>query len=151
MERYCDGGIFANHPSLLGYTEALYHLKIPPGDIQILSVSTPRTDLAESHSTFGLFQRFLLSRGVIGWSTKVAAVLIDATSNIAGQTLRRLTASPDGLGSLYERVALQNQAGIAMDVASRQATEILQRVGSEHAAEETVRRRLQTFFSDSED
>ncbi len=92
MEQYCDVGVFANHPSLLVYAEALYHLKIPLGDIQILSVSTPRTDLAESHSTFGLFQRFLLSRGVIGWSTKVAAVLIDATSNIADQTLRRLMA-----------------------------------------------------------
>jgi patatin-like phospholipase/acyl hydrolase len=28
-EIFCDGGIFANHPALLGFTEAIYHFKTP--------------------------------------------------------------------------------------------------------------------------
>lgn len=35
-----DGGIMANNPSLIGYTEAVHSLNIPVGDIAILSLGT---------------------------------------------------------------------------------------------------------------
>ena len=50
IEEYCDGGVFANHPALVGYTEAVFHLKAAPADIRLLSLSTPRGELAEHAS-----------------------------------------------------------------------------------------------------
>jgi len=147
-ERYCDGGVFANHPALIAYAEAIYHLHVQSCEVQILSVSTPRADLAEHESPAGLLQRFLLSRGVIGWGTKVGSVFIDATSGIADQTLRRLVAPLYGFGALFQRIVLHRPPSVAMDIATLQATEILQRIGAERAAVEETRQQLQPFFED---
>ena len=65
LERYCDGSVFANHPALLALSEALFHLSASPTAISLLSVSTPRSSLAEVASASGFFRRHMLSRG---WS-----------------------------------------------------------------------------------
>jgi hypothetical protein len=147
-ERYCDGGVFANYPALIAYAEAIYHLHVQPCEIQILSVSTPRAKLAEHESPVGLLQRFLLSRGVLGWGTKVGSMFIDATSGIADQTLRRLVVPSHGSGVLYQRIVLHRPPSVAMDIATPQATEILQRIGAERATAEETRQQLQPFFED---
>jgi patatin-like phospholipase/acyl hydrolase len=46
-ETFCDGGVVANHPALLGYTEAVHELSAPPHAVPLLSLSTPRTDLSQ--------------------------------------------------------------------------------------------------------
>jgi type I restriction enzyme M protein len=46
-EVFCDGGVVANHPAIIGFAEALSRLQTPPGDISLLSISTPRLDLSE--------------------------------------------------------------------------------------------------------
>ena len=56
-EMFCDGGVVANHPALLGFAEAVFELKIAPRDVKVLSVSTPRTDLAAPST--GSFDRGL--------------------------------------------------------------------------------------------
>lgn len=98
-ELFCDGGVFANHPALLGYAESICDLGHSPSKVSILSVSTPRADLSEHDSARNwfqrrtLFQRYLLRRGLILWNSRLASVLIDSTSMIAHETLRRRSAS----------------------------------------------------------
>jgi hypothetical protein len=40
-------GSFANHPALLGFVEALEEFKVPPGQVRVLSIATPRCELGE--------------------------------------------------------------------------------------------------------
>jgi patatin-like phospholipase/acyl hydrolase len=148
-ERYCDGGVFANHPALLGYAEAVSHLKIPPSEVQILSLSTPRANLAERASVRNVVQQFLLSRGIISWGTRLASVMIDGTSMIAHQILLRIMASQSGTSAYYERIEFQRPGGLDMDVATARATETLRQIGFELACSTPIRDRLALFFYDS--
>lgn len=145
-EWYCDGGVFANHPALIGYAEAVSHLGVDPREVRILSLSTPRADLAERASARGLIDRFLLSRGLVSWGTRLAGVMIDSTSMIAHETLRRILAwQPDAAGH-YVRIELHKPAGVDMDIATRRATETLRQIGTDHAYRTDVRNRLNIFF-----
>jgi patatin-like phospholipase/acyl hydrolase len=146
-ERYCDGGVFANHPALLGYAEAVSHLGVNPNTIRILSLSTPRADHAERASAKGAVRQFLLSRGLISWGSKLAGVMIDSTSMIAHETLRRMLAWPPGVNDArYVRIELQKPSGVDMDVANQRATKTLRQIGSEHAYRTEIRNRLSPFF-----
>ena len=145
-ERYCDGGMFANHPALLGYTEAIYHLGAEPSQIQILSVSTPRTDLAEYRSAVGRIPKYLLSRGLFIWRTKVVQTMIDSTSSITDEILRRIIASPAQAGLTYERITFPKPPGVGLDIATNSATETLCSIGYELARQNTTRLRLRAFF-----
>ncbi len=70
-ELYCDGGVVANHPALLGFSEAVSDLKRPPADVRILSLSTPGEDFGEGTSTtrFG-------DRGLARWRAKLPSMFI---------------------------------------------------------------------------
>lgn len=148
--RYCDGGVFANHPALLGYAEAVSHLGCNPTAIKILSLSTPRTSLAERRSMRNPITRFLLSRGVLLWGTKLAGVMIDSTSTIADQTLRRLINWDAEMANTppfrYVRVTLEQPPGTGLDIANSRATEALQQVGLEQARQTKVRQQIAHFF-----
>lgn len=145
-EWYCDGGVFANHPALIGYAEAVSHLGVDPREVRILSLSTPRADLAERASARGLIDRFLLSRGLVSWGTSLAGIMIDSTSMIAHETLRRILAwQPDAAGH-YVRIELQKPAGVDMDIATRSATETLRQIGTDQAYRTDIRNRLNIFF-----
>ena len=146
-ERYCDGGVFANHPALLGYAEARFHLKVSAKDIQVLSVSTPRADLAERASTRNALQQFLLNRGVLLWGGRLFNIFVDATSDISHETLRRIAACDIGPATLYERLEVQRPHGIDIDVTTKKATETLCQIGSELAVDGGVRKRLEPFFN----
>lgn len=145
-ERYCDGGMFANHPALLGYSEAIYEFGSEPSQIQILSASTPRTDLAEYRSATGRIPKYLLSRGLFIWRTKVVQIMIDSTSCITDEILRRIVASPTQGGLTYERITFPKPRGIDLDIATNSATETLCSIGYELARQSTTRSRLKTFF-----
>jgi patatin-like phospholipase/acyl hydrolase len=145
-ELYCDGGVFANHPALLGYAEAISHLSLEPDDVQILSLSTPRADLSERASARSVFQQYLLSRGLISWGTKLAGVMIDSTSMIAHETLRRLVSWRPESHSRYVRIMLDKPRGVDMDVATRSATDTLIQVGSEKAYSTEIRNQVAPFF-----
>ena len=145
-EWYCDGGVFANHPALLGYAEAVSHLAAAAEDIRILSLSTPRADLAERASARSTLQQYLLSRGLISWGTKLAGVMIDSTSMIAHETLRRLMSWGAESNAHYVRIMLDKPRGVDMDVATRKATETLTQIGSEKAYSTEVRNLIAPFF-----
>lgn len=145
-ERYGDGGVFANHPALLGYAEAVSHLRIDPADVRILSLSTPRADLSERASERSLFQQYLLSRGLISWGTKLAGVMIDSTSMIAHETLRRLLSWRNNTDAHYVRIVLEKPRGLGLDIVTKNSTETLQQLGSEKAFSTEVRDQIAHFF-----
>lgn len=147
-ERFCDGGVFANHPAVLGYAEAVSHLDVSPTAVRLLSVSTPRASLAEGSSAGGPLDRFLLSRGVLGWSTKISGVMIDGTSKIAHHTLDRLVRPFRAGGARYERIDLERPRGTDLDIATARATAALVHAGSHRATLAETRARLAPFFRD---
>jgi patatin-like phospholipase/acyl hydrolase len=148
-ETYCDGGVFANHPALLGYAEAASHLDIPRKEISVLSLSTPRADLAEWASTENVIRRYFLSRGLIFWRSKIFNVMIDSTSMVAHETLRRLLAWNEK-GSQYVRVELSKPRGVEMDITTDEVTKTLKQIGAENAYNNNVRDKLLPFLSKRE-
>lgn len=144
-DRYCDGGLFANHPALLGFTEAISVLTVKPNTIKLLSVSTPRSDISEGDGRLSWLERFRLRRGLFGWASSLASIMIDATSEVAHQTVKRLAGT---LGSQYERVELREPAkmGLAIDDASSRVTNQLLRIGTESAVQNDMRERVGPFF-----
>jgi patatin-like phospholipase/acyl hydrolase len=148
-ELYCDGGVFANHPALLGFIEAVYELKHPPEQVQVLSVSTPRYPLGEptaSRSWFaklGIVNQLLLKRGVLLWGSRLSSILIDAPADVSHEALRRLAAAG---GSGYERIQLAGVGGLEIDLATPETTSTLKLVGMTEANRNEVRDRLRSFF-----
>lgn len=149
MERYCDGGVFANHPALLGMSEALYHLNASPLEVSILSVSTPRSNLAEEASAAGFFRRNVLSRGVCMWASSMAGLFIDSTSEIANETTRRLHASIGCSRNAFQRVSFPKPKGLDLDIANARATHTLETLGVEMGSNNEVRDRMKQFFTAS--
>jgi len=146
VEEFCDGGVFANHPGVLAYGEAISHLGVPSQKVRILSVSTPRADLSRYETLKPRSRRAQLRRGFLSWSSTIASVFIDSTSFINDQSLIRLADPRTGTGLLYERFALQRPPKISMDTAAKSATKALVRVGSEAAQSGNARKRLKPFF-----
>ena len=140
-EMFCDGGVVANHPALLGFAEAVFELKIAPRDVKVLSVSTPRTDLAAPST--GSFDR-----GLYGWRCSLPAILVDSPSNISHQLLRRLVASYGEASPIYERVDLRNPSQLPFDRADAVSTQELLLIGTKEAASNEVRNRLMPFWID---
>jgi uncharacterized protein len=139
-EVYCDGGVVANHPALLGFTEALSYLSIKPKNIRLLSLSTPRENLAE-----GTRSR-KLSRGLMGWRKALPSIFIDAPSMIAHGVLERIVKSYDDPKPVYVRIALENKEGLALDRVDAEATNTLQQIGSTKAAEIAVRKQIEPII-----
>lgn len=145
-ETFCDGGLFANHPALLGYAEAVSHLGIPAEKVSVLSLSTPRTDLAEWASTENFLRRYLLSRGLVFWRSKILSVMIDSTSTVAHQTLRRLL-SWDEQNARYIRIQLNKPNGVEMDITTNKATIALKQIGSSAATNNINRNQISKFLN----
>ena len=142
-ERFCDGGVFANSPALLGYTECLFHLRVNAKRISLLSLSTPRTDLSERRSSMRSRQRSL-RRGLWTWGERLASMLIDGNSQISHTVLERLASVGS---SRYLRVTLTQPLGLGLDVATPSATETLRQLGTEHARTASLTAEVQSFFS----
>jgi predicted acylesterase/phospholipase RssA len=133
-ETFCDGGVVANHPALLGFAEALSELGAKPSQIRVLSISTPRTDLGE-----GAARKKALNRGVWGWRKTLASIFIDSNSRVAHEVLRRIVVSYPDPRPCYERVEMANKKVIAIDCATSEATAILRHLGISKAASNEVR------------
>lgn len=138
-EVFCDGGVVANHPALLGYAEALSYLRVQPVQIHLLSISTPRTEIGE-----GVVSTRSLSRGFWQWRKTLPSILIDSNARVAHEVLRRIAASyPEGLRPRYERIEMANNDRFEMDDVSSRATQTLKHLGTTTAAHNDVRRRVQ--------
>lgn len=137
QERFCDGGVFANSPALLGYAEALGEFKNDPRDVEVLSISTPRLDLAQrEHSSS-------CDRGLLAWRKVIADVMTDGTSHVADGALARIARA---VNSRYVRIVLENRDRWAFDVVTPDVTQGLLSVGNTCASNGDTREQLQPFF-----
>jgi patatin-like phospholipase/acyl hydrolase len=140
-EVFCDGGLVANHPALVGYAEALAALRMPARQIRLLSLATPQSDLGEHGRAIPG-----LERGLWGWRHNLGSIVIDANATIAHQVLRRIVDSYAAPGPLYERVQMANPDGTPFDRADSHTTKMLMELGAATAALPAVRQRLAPFF-----
>jgi patatin-like phospholipase/acyl hydrolase len=147
FHRYCDGGIVANSPALIGYAEAIWHLKQPPQNISILSISTPRADLAERDSAMTKAQR-LSSRGYVRWGfgRRIITLTIDGTTTMMEGALNRIA---NASGSRHVRIDFQQPAGVGLDIVTPEATETLKQLGIERARNTNTLQDLIPFFSNT--
>ena len=141
-ELFCDGGVFANDPALLGYTEAISHIGHKPSDVQILSVSTPRQSLAMTKRPRSL------RRGFGKWALPLAEIFIDGASDVSHEALRRLT---EHSGADYQRFQLEvpassRAARLTIDSTSSEATDALISIG--HTTAQRARDRLAGVFQE---
>jgi hypothetical protein len=78
--------------------------------------------------------------------------MIDSTSIIADQTLRRLMNWQAEMTSRppfrYVRVKLEKPSGTGLDIATSRATESLRQVGLEQARQTEIRTQITHFFKD---
>ena len=145
-EEFCDGGVFSNDPSLLGYVEAVTYLGQRPENVRVLSVSTPRAFLGARRSVGDL------NWGVVKWGLRGVPFVIDGTAKTTHNLLRQIAGET---GATYERFELANQSssGTAVEViddASTEATEALLQIGAEAAESRESAEILAKFFYSSE-
>ena len=140
-EQFCDGGVFANHPGLLGFTEAVHHCGATPAEIKMLSLSTPRANLAE-HKSAKRLMGASLNRSALAWALQwnLPSIFIDGTTAITDQALRRLVNTVPS--AVYERVLFDRPHGTDMDIATREATTTLRHLGHNQASNGEMRSRM---------
>jgi len=146
VEDFCDGGMFANNPAVMAFTDAMHYMNQKPEDISILSVSTPRVSLREYASSKGVLRHFLLRRGMLLWSQTLLNVFIDATSFVNSKALEWLATGPNQLGLKYERFSMEKPPRAKLDRATRPITTDLLTLGRETAHSGDARQRLAPFF-----
>lgn len=146
QEKFADGGLVANNPALIAYTEALRYLGAPRGAVQILSVSTPRAVKAESTTPLTWWERVSLHRGVLHWISGLADTFVDSAMTLSHHTLDCLMREA-GASENYARFPLPMQRGLGLDVATSTATHTLITIGSSHAAQIKTREQLARFFA----
>lgn len=139
-ETFCDGGVVTNQPALVAFAEAVSECAVRPRNIRLLSLSTPRANLAER-------EPIRTNRGLYHWGEGLANVFIDGSARISAEILKRIVASYSvDERPFYERIELQNPHKLAFDDASAAATEALIHEGSFQASSNEVRRRVAVFF-----
>ena len=143
-ERYCDGGVVSNSPALLGYAEAVSHLGQRPQDIAILSIGTPRENLAERPASLSRRQR-TLKRGLWGWylGKRIISVTIDAGAMAADTALKRVA---EAAGTAYVRVPMVTPPGVGLDIATPEATQSLRQLGADVGRDSRIQRDVERFF-----
>lgn len=106
-----DGGLWANNPSLVAYTEAIGKLRIPATDVRILSLGTGLGhqfyDIGKPPRAWGL---------ATGWqSTRLIDVIFNLQSRAASNTTQLL------LGDQYYRVSFEETGSMPLDDVSQVA------------------------------
>lgn len=139
-EWFCDGGIVANQPALLGFAEAISQLQLPPSAIDLLSVSTPRADLSTPEPVKS-------ERGLFAWRKTLVPAFIDGGAFISGQVLKRIIDSyplPDR--PRYLRIELENRHCLKFDDAGAAATQMLLQEGTNKASSGSLREQVGPFL-----
>lgn len=128
VETLADGGVFANDPTMVAYVEALAYLARAPGDIEMLSLSTPRRPLGRRPGT-----ALSLQNGRLAWGLRIADVFIGATSRVHQLGVFHLQRSEHARLRHFLRVDLTNPHGLQMDDSSHAAREWLRAEGAAQA------------------
>jgi patatin-like phospholipase/acyl hydrolase len=142
IETFCDGGVMANHPALLGLVEAIHTLRVPPADVALLSISTPRINLQRKPAS-----RMGLNRGVLGWGKSLASIFIEGASGLSEQVLRRLTECWPHPRPCYVRIELYDSLRLDMDDTRRRTSQTLESIGRNAAEDKLTREKLARFLA----
>ena len=147
-EVFCDGGLVANSPGLLGYVEAVHFLREDPTNVSLLSVGTPREDLGEAPSDLSPSQS-RLDRGLLGWGLgeRILTVAVDAGGMATDTAVRFLS---ETAGARYTRVTLSQPAGLGLDIATPAATKTLKQLGVARAMDGELLKKLEHLFRNPE-
>lgn len=143
-EIFCDGGLVANHPALVGYVEALA-MNTAPARLRLLSVSTPRPDLSETNDSVIHPRRWTLQRGLLAWGARPIDIMLNAGGDLTHEIVRRLF-DAQGILDHYERVQFDKPSCTEMDIADKASTAALEAKGRQKGEESGVRQRLRQFF-----
>ena len=146
-----DGGIMANNPTLIGYTEAVQSLNIPVGEVAILSLGTGDHLFRDIPRTMNAKSWFYRKKRILPLYDLISSAQADYTCNLMKFYQR-------GLGEggqpqfVYERIQHNFEAEhvIAMDDSSRKSLLRLENIGQELYGDHsnTI---LTTFFGDVKD
>jgi uncharacterized protein len=143
-ERFCDGGMVTNSPALLGYAEAVSALGCRAEDVEILSLGTPRSDLAERPSVLAPAQESL-DRGYAGWmfGRQILSIAMDGGAKVNHFALERIARAS---GARYERVDMAAPPGVGLDIATPEATLALRQLGTSCGRDTATLARVAPFF-----
>lgn len=154
VEQFIDGGVYANNPTLLAFTEGVGYLGRRPSDLQILSVATPRDprNSAERTRPPSRFERFRLSRGMFGWAPGLAELFIGSTMRLTHSAVTRVmlglgAGKGDGEVGAYVRCDLPTHPRLGLDVADHGATQDLISIGTTAASQNDFRGRVERLLT----
>jgi hypothetical protein len=133
-----------NSPALLGYAEAVSALGCRPEDIEILSLGTPRNDLAERPSALSPAQESL-DRGYAGWmfGRQILSIAMDGGAKVNHFALERIAKAS---GARYQRVDMTAPPGVGLDIATPAATLALRQLGTNCGRDMATLARVAPFF-----
>lgn len=126
-----DGGIMANNPTLIGYTEAVQSLGIHPSDLAILSLGTGNNLLHDKPQTIPA-KYWLFERKALRLYDLISSAQADYTSNLMKFFQRGIGNAETPL-FIYERIqhSFSDETEISMDDSSQVALTRLDRIGQE--------------------
>lgn len=113
-------------------------------DVEILSLGTPRDDLAERPCALSPAQRSL-DRGYAGWKfgRQIVAIAMDGGAMVNHFALERIAKAT---GARYERVEMTAPLGVGLDIAAPEATTALRQLGTNCGRDMETLARVAPFF-----
>jgi len=143
-----DGGVIANNPTLIGYTEALRTLDIPVEDIAILSLGTGNNLLHDQAKRLSA-KYWLYENKRFRLYDLMASAQADYTSNLMKFFQRGVGNAGEPL-FVYDRIqqSFGNDDEIGMDDSSQSSLDRLQKIGQELYSNNAARI-LDTFFTET--
>jgi len=139
-QRFIDGGVWANNPSIVAIAEAIKTLKVPLDKIRLLNIGTMESSLASPD--------YLDRAGLARWAPHAVSLVLSASSrggqalaqNILGRdNYHRFDATVPGGKYALDRVDAERLAGVAA-TASRSLAPVYSKYFAGHAAPEFLSR-----------
>ncbi|MDX2053627.1 MAG: CBASS cGAMP-activated phospholipase [Polyangiaceae bacterium] len=138
IETFVDGGVCANNPALLAYTEALEYLDVDPTNLRIFSISPPRVLRTENVPKSALKTGWRSRRGAFGWALPLSDLFVASGVGLHHCALQCLFSSADRRKH-YLRVELPGRAGLGLDIVNQSATATLKQIGTAAGTDNSTR------------
>lgn len=142
-----DGGIMANNPTLIGYTEAIQALDVKPEDLAILSMGTGNNLLNDLPKTLSA-KYWLYENKPLRLYDLISSAQADYTSNLMKFFQRGIGTSGEPK-FIYDRLqySFSNDNEVSMDDSAAQSLEHLENIGQEIYGQYATAL-IRTYFQD---